>query len=56
VDYLIPAIDSRNEAFQKWSNVQTESNREIYKIKRNELNKLKRQAIVGRWMKKIASK
>jgi hypothetical protein len=55
VDYLIPEIDSRNEAFQKWSNVLTEPNREIYRTKRNELNKLKRQAI-GRYMKKIASK
>eukprot|EP00978_Attheya_sp_CCMP212_P015929 scaffold41313_cov53-Attheya_sp.AAC.2 len=54
-DYLIPAIDIRNEAFQKWSSDPTEPNRENYKTKRNELNRLKRQAI-GRWMKKIASK
>eukprot|EP00978_Attheya_sp_CCMP212_P008766 scaffold20596_cov47-Attheya_sp.AAC.1 len=53
-DYLIPAIDIRNEAFQKWSNDPTEPNRANYKTKRNELNRLKIQAI-GRWMKKIAS-
>eukprot|EP00978_Attheya_sp_CCMP212_P024468 scaffold76828_cov30-Attheya_sp.AAC.1 len=54
-DYLIPAIDIRNEAFQKWSNDPTEPNRANYKTKRNKLiNRLKRQAI-GRWMKKIAS-
>eukprot|EP00978_Attheya_sp_CCMP212_P019954 scaffold56669_cov57-Attheya_sp.AAC.3 len=54
VDYLIPAINIRNKSYQKWSSDLTEPNREIYKTKRNELNRLKRQAI-GRWMKKIAS-
>eukprot|EP00978_Attheya_sp_CCMP212_P039062 scaffold199782_cov35-Attheya_sp.AAC.1 len=52
---LIPAVNIRNKSYHKWSSDPTEPNREIYKTKRNELNRLKRQAI-GRWMKKIASR
>jgi dihydropteroate synthase len=53
-DYLIPAINIHNESDQKWSNDSTDLNREIFKAKRNKLNKLKRK-VIGRWMEKIVS-